>query len=232
MPSHDGLLLLGYLTAAASLARAAAVSGSGARLGRRWPGRERRGADRHREDRRRTLAWRALAGLVALAGVLRVTGGIDVASAVARDTVKSLGWYVGRGPWQLAATAAAGAACLTMIIGVARSRRAHRRQRIAVAAAATLTALLAIRAVSWHDAGEVMVIPLAGVRLATWLEGSMLLALTMAGVVAARPHRTIRRHEKPPGWMPLPAQSPETAPSASSASSAAPASPAGSGATV
>lgn len=194
MPSDSLLLLMASVVAAASLARAAIVSHDGARLGRDWPGAERRQNRRHHQDGRRTATWIVLALFVLLAGIARSTGWLDASTGVARDLVKQLGWYRGRGPWQIAGTAGAAVVCLGLFGVVARNRGAHRRQRLAMAAAVGLTALLAARAISWHAAGAILYERYAGIRLTTWLEMVMLFALTVAGIAGARPRHTIRVH--------------------------------------
>ena len=186
------LLLLAYLLVAFALARAAAASRSGAQLGRVWRGAERRGDCRRGQDRRRTIAWAVLGGFVLVAGVGRATGWIHLLSDLGRRITRELHWYEHRGPWQMAATAVAAAACLGLAVLVGRSRRAHRRQRLAVVAAMVLTVILAARAISWHDAGAWMAYRVHGVKLGTLVELLGLLGLGVAAVVAAAGHRRIR----------------------------------------
>jgi hypothetical protein len=223
MLSESLWLLMASIVATASLIRAAVVSRDGADLGRDWPGPERRRAGRHRADGRRTATWILLAAFVLVAGVARATGGLDAISRVGRTIVADLGWYHGRGPWQIAATAGAALMCLGLFTVVARNRGAHRRQRLAVFAAVGLTALLAARTISWHDAGEILFARYVGIRLTTWLEMLALLGLTVAGIVGARPRHTIRAHRREAGAESV---QPSVGPAASAAGSA------GSGATV
>jgi hypothetical protein len=192
MTMERWLLLLAYLLVAFTLARAASASRTGARLGRAWPGAERRDGCRREQDRRRTVAWALLSGFVCLAGVGRATGWVHALSEVGRRIARELLWYEHRGPWQMAATGAAAAACLGLGVLVGRSRRAHRRQRLAVVAAMLLTAILATRAISWHAAGAWMAHRVHGVKLGTLVEVAGLMALGVAAVVAAASHRRIR----------------------------------------
>ena len=186
------LLLLAYLLVAFALARAAAASRSGAELGRAWRGDERREGCRRTQDRRRTIAWTVLSGFVCLAGVGRATGWIHALSDIGRRVARELHWYEHRGPWQMAATAAAAVACLGLAVLVGRSRRAHRRKRLAVVAAMLLTTILAARAISWHGAGAWMALRVHGVKLGTLVEVAGLFVLGVAAVVAAANHRRIR----------------------------------------
>lgn len=195
----DILFGVAVVGTAAILVRAARVSAAGARLGASWSGLERRGnpAARPGQDRRRTWTWWLLALAVLTLGLARVTGGLDAAAAIARRIASEHDLYADRRPVQATVTIAFAVLWLGIVGAVFFSRRAHRRQRLAVFAAGIGLVVLAVRTVSWHAAAAALWSEVGGVRIVSVLESASLLGLAIAGTIVAWPRRRTQPADQP-----------------------------------